>query len=144
MKVPRRVRFGLVLGGTVAMLFALSMFGAAGLGGSAHATAKTNAGLATAASGLTCTATVTTTFAPTTIVVHTPMLVHTAVVFAPSDPASCSLGQHYVYLGMPLGCAAGNSATFVCVPGMTGTFHVQTIVLAQNTASMVVDTLVVL
>jgi hypothetical protein len=143
-KVPRRVRFGLVLGGTVAMLFALSMFGVAGLGGPAHTAATSNAGLATASSGLTCQATVTTTFAPSTIVVHAPMMVHTSVVFAPSDPASCSLGPHYIYLGLPLGCVAGNSATFVCVPGMVGTFHVQTIVLAQNTASMVVDTLVVL
>lgn len=143
MNGPQRLRLGLVLGGTVAMLFALGMFGAAGLGGASPAVAKGNAGLATASHPL-CLGTVTTTFAPTPVMVHMPMMVHTAIAFLPSDPSSCGLGQHYVYLGLPVGCVASNTANFVCVPGVMGTFHVQTIVLVQNTAMTVVDTLVVL
>ncbi|MCI4325939.1 MAG: hypothetical protein L3K00_08730 [Thermoplasmata archaeon] len=136
------VRFGLVLGGTVVALFALAMFGAAGLGTPAAPMAKTNAGLATAATA-SCPATVATTFGPSVITTHSKMTVNVSVVFAPSDPASCARGVQYQFHGLPPGCLAGTTASFVCVPTLGGTFHVLTTVVAQNTATTVVDTLVV-
>jgi hypothetical protein len=136
------VRFGLALGGTVLVLFGLAMFGVAGLGTSAAPMAKTNTGLATAATP-NCPATVTVAFGPSVIQPHVKMTVNTTVVFAAGDAASCSNGVQYHYQGLPPGCIAGHTAGFTCVPTIGGTFHVLTTVLAQNTATTALDTLVV-
>jgi hypothetical protein len=120
------------------MLMALSM---AGLGGApaAHASAS----LATQARPA-CPATVGVLFGPAAIHAHSPMTVQVSVALSPHDPSICALGIQYLYFGLPPGCAAGASANFACVPSVSGTFHVQTTVVVQNTATTVVDTLVVL
>jgi hypothetical protein len=143
MKVPRRVRFGLVLGGTVAMLFALSLFGMTGLGAPSAPMAKSSAGLHAAVSGANCPAIVSVSFTPMSVVKDHAMSVSVATTFVHGAASTCAFGVQYSYVGLPAGCTWGHSATFSCVPLASGIFHVRTTVLAQNTATTVLDTLVV-
>jgi hypothetical protein len=142
MTVGRRARTGLLLAGVVGALFALSFLGLATLGAPSGGVATTNAGLS-AASSPGCPATVTVSFAPATILTHAPMTVKVTVLFTAGVSAVCAHAVQVFVLGLPAGCGVETSMTSTCVPQAMGTFHVQTTVIALNTASTVVDTLVV-
>jgi len=113
-----------------------------GVGAPSGTAVRSNAGLATAASP-SCPAVVTTTIAPAIVLAHAPMTVHVNVTLGSGVPAICDHAVRMFTLGLPAGCAVDTAATYTCFPMVTGTFHVQTVVIALNTATTATDTLVV-
>jgi hypothetical protein len=127
--------------GVVAMVFGLSLMGIAALGSGSSPSAS-NARLATAATAA-CTATVSLVDTPAALVVGHPMTGVVNYAFSGPSAHACATGAHVLVTGLPAGCPNSGSQTFTCTPQVAGTFHVQTTVFAQNTATTIVDTVVV-
>jgi len=130
---------GIALAGVAGLLVCFAL---AGIGGAATSSGTSNAGLAPSLH-LACPATVTPSFTPTVLHVYAPMVVHIGVAFPSSIQSACSASMHISVVGLPGGCAPQTTQNFACIPTMAGTFHVQTTVFAQNTATTIVDTVVV-
>jgi hypothetical protein len=130
---------GIALAGVAGLLVCFAL---AGIGGAATSSGASNAGLATSAT-LACPATVTESFSPAVLHTYSPMAVHIAVVFPSAVQTACSATMHISVHGLPGGCPPATTLNFACIPTMAGTFHVLTTVLAQNTATTIVDTVVV-
>jgi hypothetical protein len=142
MTVGRRARTGLLVAGVLGAVFALALLGLAGVGSTSAASAGSSAGLGTAVVQA-CPDTVQTTFAPTTVMAGLPMTVHVNVTFLSGASSSCSHVDRVSVYGLPAGCGIDTATVFTCVPHATGSFQVQTVVVALNTATTTMDTLVV-
>jgi hypothetical protein len=127
--------------GVLGMLFGLSLVGIAALG-AGTAPAATNAHLS-AATTPACLATVGLTVGPATINIGAPMVGIVSYSFSGLSAHACAQNAHVQVVGLPLGCPVETTSVFSCVPMAVGTYHVQTTVFAQNTATTVVDSVVV-
>ena len=80
---------------------------------------------------------------PSPTYAHIPMNVQVSVTFGAGSSGSCASGDHAVLHNLPFGCPTETAMVFTCTPQLQGTYHVLTTVFAQNTATTVVDTVVV-
>jgi hypothetical protein len=142
MSLGPRLRSGLVLAGVVGMMFGVSLFGLASLGGASAPSTSSHARLSTSFHAM-CPANVTLVTNPSFVRAHLPVTIQVLVHFAPAIAPLCQYGAHTVVVGLPAGCAMPVVTAVTCVPATPGTFLVLTTVFAQNTATTVVDTVVV-
>ncbi|MCI4321439.1 MAG: hypothetical protein L3K18_08410 [Thermoplasmata archaeon] len=130
---------GIALAGVAGLLVCFAL---AGIGGAATSSGTSNAALAPALHTA-CPATLTASFTPTVLRAYSPMAGHIGIAFPSAIQSACSASMHISVVGLPGGCAPQTTQNFACIPMMAGTFHVLTTVLAQNTATTIVDTVVV-